>query len=197
MNPLVAAAPSGTATAGGTASCVPRPASTGASSVTSTGAGAATSTGATATQTGGDDDKSRGGRPTGFPTGNYPSEWSGYPTARPTGQEKRQDINYCDDDSNSNSNSGVTIIGSSQSNTNKMLVAHGAIAALAFVILFPFGAIAVRLASFTGLVWVHAAVQGFAYLLYVVAFGLGIYIANQKQLVSVVNLSGKYSLTTS
>jgi hypothetical protein len=102
------------------------------------------------------------------------------PTER---EEKRQEVNYCEDESNSNSNSGVTLIGS-QSNTSKMLIAHGAIAAIAFVILFPFGAIAIRLASFTGLVWVHAAFQGLAFLLYIVAFGLGIYIANQKSLVS-------------
>jgi hypothetical protein len=102
-------------------------------------------------------------------------------------EEKREEVNYCDDDdpnSNSNSNSGVTLVGSSQSNTDKMLIAHGAIAALVFAILFPFGAIGMRLASFTGLVWVHAAVQGFAYLLYIVAFGLGVHIANEKGEVS-------------
>ena len=103
----------------------------------------------------------------------------------PEREEKREEINYCEDDSSSNS--GVTVTGSSKSNTDKMLVAHGAIAAIAFVILFPFGAIAIRLASFTGLVWVHAAFQGFAYLLYIVAFGLGIYIAREKDLVIIVS----------
>jgi hypothetical protein len=39
------------------------------------------------------------------------------------------------------------------------------------------GAIAVRLASFPGIVWVHAAFQVFAYLVYIAGFGLGVYMA--------------------
>jgi signal transduction histidine kinase len=59
-----------------------------------------------------------------------------------------------------------------------MLIAHGVLASLAFVILFPAGAIAIRLASFPGVVWLHAVFQVFAYLVYVAAFGLGVYIAS-------------------
>lgn len=65
-----------------------------------------------------------------------------------------------------------------------MLIAHGTLAALAFVVFFPVGAIAIRLASFTGIVWIHAAFQTFAYLVYIAAFGLGVYIANELDLVS-------------
>lgn len=59
-----------------------------------------------------------------------------------------------------------------------MLIAHGVLASLAFVILFPAGAIAIRLASFPGVVWLHAAFQIVAYLVYIAAFGLGVYIAS-------------------
>lgn len=55
-------------------------------------------------------------------------------------------------------------------------IAHGVLAAVAWVILFPFGAISMRLLSFSGLVWFHAAIQIFAYLVFVAAFGLGIYL---------------------
>ncbi|KAF2183018.1 iron reductase domain protein [Zopfia rhizophila CBS 207.26] len=177
VNPLVNAAPSGTASNTGTVSCVPRP--TGAASGS---AGASP----TATQTSDDDDDSRTGRPD-WATGS-PSEWrSNWPTAAPTGYRgppgKRNDnVNYCDE--NSNSNNGFTPLSSSRSASNrtKMLTAHGVLAALAFVIFFPAGAIAIRLASFPGVVWFHAAFQAFAYLVYIAAFGLGVYIANDLQL---------------
>lgn len=65
-----------------------------------------------------------------------------------------------------------------------MLIAHGTLAALAFVIFFPFGAIAIRLTSFKGAVWFHGAFQLFAYVVYIVAFGLGIHIASEYKLVS-------------
>lgn len=164
VNPLVNVAPSGTATDGSSiTSCVPRP--TGAT----TGAVASTKT---------DDDEdntSTGWRP-------YP----GFPTASPTGRpwnnphDKRQDINYCDD-SPSNGNQGFIPIGFSNEMAvkRKILMAHGACAALAFVVLFPVGAILIRLASFSGLVWVHGAFQICAYLVYIVAFGLGVYLANE------------------
>ncbi|KAF2125642.1 iron reductase domain protein [Dothidotthia symphoricarpi CBS 119687] len=68
------------------------------------------------------------------------------------------------------------------SNRTKMLIAHGVLAALAFVILFPAGAIAIRLASFPGVVMLHAAFQLFAYLVYIAGFGLGVYIAMEMNL---------------
>lgn len=99
---------------------------------------------------------------------------------------ERQEINYCDEDPNSNN--GLTPIGGSMGaemeRTRRMLIAHGVLAALAFVILFPAGAITIRLASFPGVVWFHAAFQAFAYLVYIAAFGLGVYLANEMRLVS-------------
>jgi hypothetical protein len=66
----------------------------------------------------------------------------------------------------------------------KRLAAHGILAALAFVVLFPSGAIAVRLASFRLVVWFHAGFQMFAYVVYIAAFGLGVTMANDMEVVS-------------
>jgi len=65
-----------------------------------------------------------------------------------------------------------------------MLIAHGVMAGLAFAVFFPLGAVSIRLLSFPGLVWFHAAIQIFAYLFYTVAFGLGIYLASDMESVS-------------
>lgn len=56
-------------------------------------------------------------------------------------------------------------------------IAHGTIMGLTFVIIYPLGAILIRLLSFSGLVWVHAATQIFAYILALTGLGLGVYIA--------------------
>lgn len=61
----------------------------------------------------------------------------------------------------------------------RAMIAHGVLASLAFVIFFPFGAISIRLFSFPGLLWFHAVVQVVAYLLFIAAFGIGIYLATQ------------------
>ena len=97
--------------------------------------------------------------------------------------------------SNGNNNygppSGSGRGGPSQSYTgcrSKILIAHGVLAALAFVIFFPVGAILIRLGSFRGVWLVHGIFQLFAYIVYIVAFGLGIYMANNIP----VNLLDRY-----
>jgi hypothetical protein len=65
-----------------------------------------------------------------------------------------------------------------------MLIGHGILAALAFVILFPSGAIVLRLAHFPGVIWLHAAFQIFAYLVYIAGFGLGVYAALEMDLMN-------------
>lgn len=50
-------------------------------------------------------------------------------------------------------------------------------ASLAFVLLFPIGGILIRLGSFRGLWLVHGLFQLLAYLIYIAAFGIGIYLA--------------------
>jgi len=59
------------------------------------------------------------------------------------------------------------------------MTAHGVLASLAFVIFFPVGGILIRVASFRGLVWVHAACQVLGYLMFIAAFGIGVYMATQ------------------
>ncbi|KAK5133931.1 hypothetical protein LTR08_007160 [Meristemomyces frigidus] len=68
--------------------------------------------------------------------------------------------------------------GGAQSQT-RLAQAHGALASLAFVAIYPIGAILVRLASFRALAWVHGGVQVFGYAVFVAAAGLGIFIANR------------------
>lgn len=60
---------------------------------------------------------------------------------------------------------------------NKAVIAHGTIMGLTFALLFPSGSLLIRLFSFKGLVWAHAAFQLFAYTLAVVGLALGVYIA--------------------
>ncbi|KAF2091532.1 iron reductase domain protein, partial [Saccharata proteae CBS 121410] len=69
------------------------------------------------------------------------------------------------------------------SNYSKMIIAHGVLASLAFVIFFPAGAISIRLFSFPGLIWFHAAMQAFAYVVYIAAFGIGVYLATTFEMI--------------
>jgi len=57
-------------------------------------------------------------------------------------------------------------------------LAHGVIACLAFVIFFPLGAIFIRLIPGRFAIVVHAIFQLFAYVLYIIGFGLGIWMAS-------------------
>lgn len=59
-------------------------------------------------------------------------------------------------------------------------LAHGVLASLAFVAFFPIGGIIIRVANFTGLVWIHAALQGLGYAIFIAAFGLGVYVASEE-----------------
>ncbi|KAF1914600.1 hypothetical protein BDU57DRAFT_298651 [Ampelomyces quisqualis] len=60
----------------------------------------------------------------------------------------------------------------------KVLIAHGVLAALTFVILFPVGSILIRLGTFRGVWIIHGGLQLFAYIVYIVAFGLGVWMVN-------------------
>ena len=77
--------------------------------------------------------------------------------------------------SSSSSSSGETVdyaqIAKQFAKRNKAVIAHGVIMGLAFALLFPSGAIMIRLLSFTGLVWVHAGVQMIAYALAIAGMG--------------------------
>ncbi|KAK5045579.1 hypothetical protein LTR84_009197 [Exophiala bonariae] len=60
---------------------------------------------------------------------------------------------------------------------SRYVKAHGALASIAFVAILPVGAILVRLTSFHGLLWTHASLQIFGYIVFIAAAGLGIFIA--------------------
>lgn len=70
------------------------------------------------------------------------------------------------------------------SNINQIMMAHGILASLAFVILFPVGGMLVRLANFSGFVRVHICIQLLAYAVFLAAFGLGAYMSNLFSLTS-------------
>ncbi|KAF2428785.1 CBD9-like protein [Tothia fuscella] len=117
-----------------------------------------------------------GSRPTARPT-SFPTGFPGFNNGGGNNNRKRADA-ACTPTNGGNSGSstgGLYDI----NKRNAMLKAHGIMAGLAFAVLFPFGAISIRLLSFPGLVWFHAAFQAFAYLTYIIGFGLGIYIATQ------------------
>ena len=57
------------------------------------------------------------------------------------------------------------------------VITHGTIMGFTFAFLFPLGAIIIRTASFRGLVWIHAGIQMFGYILALTGLGLGVYIA--------------------
>ena len=79
----------------------------------------------------------------------------------------------------SNTTDSGSTMGSGQGFSDSILTAHAVLAGLAFVAFFPFGAILIRVANFTGVTWVHAACQLSGYSMLIAAFGLGIYMAVQ------------------
>ena len=204
VNPFTAASASGSSTAAGatgatgTSSCVPRP-------TTGTFANAAATTTWPSTIPSEFASVFPNGPPGGWPTAK-PSGYgwnSRFPGANPTSWPgspflERDTVNYCDSPSGVNSNgngNAFTELSLLTTRETKMLIAHGVMAALAFVILFPVGAISIRLLNFPGLLWFHAAFQAFAYLVFLVAFGLGVSIANTKGVVSINPWNYVYDIT--
>lgn len=64
-----------------------------------------------------------------------------------------------------------------EKNRDMMIAAHGIIGGIAFVILFPLGAIVLRVLNFPGLIWLHVCIQCVAYAASVAVFALGVVIA--------------------
>ncbi|KAL1652504.1 hypothetical protein SLS61_004808 [Didymella pomorum] len=64
---------------------------------------------------------------------------------------------------------------SSSSMRKNILLVHGIFASVAFLVFFPIGAIIMRLGKLNNVVAVHVATQVFAWLLFITAFGLGLY----------------------
>lgn len=120
-----------------------------------------------------------------FPGGHGGPSGGSWPTAAPWQNNDKRDTT-CSGGSSTSGAAGDSS-GSNFGNNGRdgsffgrqstILLTHGILASVAFLVLFPTGGILIRVASFTGLVWVHAALQIIAYLIYIVAFGLGIWIA--------------------
>lgn len=72
---------------------------------------------------------------------------------------------------------------------DRVTKAHGVVMGLAFVVLFPLGALLMRLFSFRGLVWVHAGNQILTYSLAIAGLGMGIWIANETSQVCIATLN--------
>jgi hypothetical protein len=64
---------------------------------------------------------------------------------------------------------------------NRIAVIHGSLAGIAFVGIFPIGAILIRIGNFSNMVWVHAAMQALGYIIYAAAFGMGIWLTRTLQ----------------
>jgi hypothetical protein len=60
---------------------------------------------------------------------------------------------------------------------DRFIQAHGTLASIAFVAIFPIGAILVRLANIRHLAWTHGSLQIFGCVIFIAAAGLGVFIA--------------------
>ena len=86
-----------------------------------------------------------------------------YPNAASTASSSTSD----GDNSGSNADDETSL---------RATIAHGTIMGFTFIIVFPLGALLIRLCSFKALVWVHAGVQIFGYILALTGLSLGIFI---------------------
>ena len=76
------------------------------------------------------------------------------------------------------SNGSASTNGSSGGNQGKrqnIILAHGVLASLAFLVFFPLGSIIMRVGGFNGVLQAHIATQVLSWLLFVTAFGLGLW----------------------
>lgn len=67
--------------------------------------------------------------------------------------------------------------GGPPSNYDTIVIVHATLMGAAFVLFMPLGVFLIRLTSFKGLVWAHAGIQIFAYVVALAAFGLGAWMA--------------------
>lgn len=81
--------------------------------------------------------------------------------------------------SSSGSDSDDSSSSAEEHRMNTIQLTHAVLSSIAFVAFFPIGGILVRVASFAGLVWVHAALQVFGYIIFIAGAGLGIYLAEE------------------
>jgi hypothetical protein len=65
--------------------------------------------------------------------------------------------------------------GGSQTKRRNIILAHGVLASLALLVFFPLGSIIMRIGRFNGVLQAHIATQILSWLLFVTAFGLGLW----------------------
>lgn len=108
----------------------------------------------------------------------YAQGFGGYSGGNPYSNSGNNDNN--DGDNNNpfgGGSSGFNFGGFNLSHYHMVVTAHAVLACLAFAFLFPVGGILIRLASFRGVWLVHGLIQIVAYIFYIAAFGLGIYVS--------------------
>lgn len=65
--------------------------------------------------------------------------------------------------------------GGNRTTRRNILLAHGVLASLAFLVFFPLGSIVMRVGGFNGVLQAHIATQILSWLLFIAAFGLGLW----------------------
>lgn len=177
-NPFTAAGATTTSPAGSSSSACPD---------NSNGSGSGNGNGNSGSGSGG---PGSGNPPPGFPT-SFPS---GSPFSG-GGFGGFGGFNRAECNGNSSPNQLAAEMQAEYRRMNRLLTAHGVLASLAWVIFFPAGAISIRLFSFPGLVWFHAAIQMFSYALYIAGFGIGVYFAKKENYVSINRVVRNTELT--
>lgn len=78
-------------------------------------------------------------------------------------------------------------------NLDKLILAHGVLAALALVVFFPFGAISMRLLKGRSALIFHNVLQGIATVLYLAALAIGLKVVNVLNYDWDINMSDRFS----
>lgn len=65
----------------------------------------------------------------------------------------------------------------------RLIMIHGYLACFVFAVLFPCGGILMRLLSFRGMLWIHAALQIFGYVTYIGSAGIGVWLIKHEYIV--------------
>jgi len=97
--------------------------------------------------------------------------------------------NNDDDSQGEGEGSGATVTGSGDDKLETYQKAHGIVMGLTVVLLFPLGAVFMRLG---GGIWGHAALQSVSLIALIVGFGLGVKLAKIDDSVSYICLSPTY-----
>lgn len=110
-------------------------------------------------------------------TAAHAQGFGGYSGGNPYSNSGSNENDGDNDNPSNGSSSGFNFGDFNLSHYHMVVTAHAVLACLAFAFLFPVGGIMIRLASFRGVWLVHGLFQMVAYLCYIAAFALGIYVS--------------------